>query len=158
MDVGNVDDEEAGKHRYDDREAEGEGRPRLDERQLVGTKEEVNDVLSDERLDEEKLREEYSPKVDGRLERAKKFDRQCKLPPLILTYALGIGGSLILGVGMCLAMGILLVGSFAMGLGIVAGFISIVLIAVNYPLYQKFLARRKEKFAASILLALNEKN
>ena len=53
MDVGNVDDEEAEKHRYDDGEAEGEGRPRLDERQLVGTKEEVNDVLSDERLDEE---------------------------------------------------------------------------------------------------------
>ena len=149
MDVGNVDDEEAGKHRYDDREAEGEGRPRLDERQLVGTKEEVNDVLSDERLDEEKLREEYSPKVDGRLKRAKKFDRQCKLPPLILAYALGIGGSLILGVGMCLAMGILWGGSFAMGLGIVVDLIGIVLIAVNYPPYQKFLARRKETPPAS---------
>lgn len=110
------------------------------------------------KFDEEKLREEYSPKVDGRLERAKKLDRQCKLPPLILAYALGIGGSLILGVGMCLAMGILWGGSFAMGLGIVVGLIGIVLIAVNYPLYQKLLARRKEKFAASILLALNEKN
>lgn len=110
------------------------------------------------KFDEEKLREEYSPKVDGRLERAKKLDRQCKLPPLILAYALGIGGSLILGVGMCLAMGILWRGSFAMGLGIVVGLIGIVLIAVNYPLYQKFLARRKEKFTASILLALNEKN
>lgn len=75
-----------------------------------------------------------------------------------MTYALGIGGSLILGVGMCLAMGILWGGSFAMGLGIVVGLIGIVLIAVNYPLCQKLLARRKEKFAASFLLALNEKN
>ena len=41
---------------------------------------------------------------------------------------------------MCLAMGILWGGSFAMGLGIVVGLIGIVLIAVNYPLYQKFLA------------------
>ena len=88
------------------------------------------------KFDEEKLREEYSPKVDGRLERAKKLDRQCKLPPLILAYALGIGGSLILGVGMCLAMGILWGGSFALGLGIVVGLIGFVLLAVYYPLYQ----------------------
>lgn len=111
-----------------------------------------------ENFDEERLRAEYAPKKDGRLEKAKKLDTKCKLPPMIVAYLLGIAGSLLLGVGMCLAMGIIWSGSAAMAIGIIIGLIGIAAIAVNYPLYLKFLARRKEKFASSILLALNEKD
>ncbi len=111
-----------------------------------------------EKLDEEKLRAEYTPKVDGRLERAKKLDRECKLPPMIAAYALGIVGALLLGVGMCLAMNVIGSGPVAMGVGIAVGLLGIAAIAVNYPLYLKFLAKRKEKFSSSILLTLNEKD
>lgn len=111
-----------------------------------------------ENFDEEKLRAEYAPKKDGRLEKAKKLDSQCKLPPMVMAYLLGIAGSLLLGLGMCLAMGVLWSGPAAMAVGVVIGLIGIAAIAVNYPLYLKFLARRKEKFASSILLALNEKD
>ena len=110
-----------------------------------------------EKLDEERLRAEYEPKVDGRLERAKKLDRECKLPPTVAAYALGIVGTLLLGAGMCLAMEVIGSGPLAMGIGIAVGLLGIAAIAVNYPLCLKFLAKRKEKFSSSILLTLNEK-
>lgn len=108
-------------------------------------------------FDEERLREEYTirPKKTN-LERAKKLDRECKLPPLILAYTLGIVGTLILGIGMCLALGTIGGGTpVALGFGIALGVIGIAAIAANYPLYAKLLQRRKEKYASVILVCLN---
>ena len=64
-----------------------------------------------------------------------------------------------LGVGMCLCMGVLgVVGSSAltMVLGVVIGCIGIVGVGVNYPLYKKILTKSKNKYASDIIQLANE--
>lgn len=107
-------------------------------------------------FEEEKLREEYAPKKHTGLDEAKKLDKKAKLPACIFTYVLGISGALILGVGMCLAMQIIGNGTFMMILGIILGLMGIVMISINYPIYKHILNIRKEKYAAKIILALNQ--
>lgn len=107
-------------------------------------------------FDEEKLKEEYSSKKKTGLDEAKKLDFQCKLPCTIFTYIFGIVGSLILGVGMCLTMGVLGEATYLMPLGIVIGLIGIVMISTNYFIYKRWLEKRKEKYSGSILLALSK--
>lgn len=106
-------------------------------------------------FDEERLREEYSPKKKTGLDDAKALDAKCKLPCYILAYTLGIIGALVLGVGMCLAMGVLGSGTIYTVIGVLIGVIGIAIICANYPIFLAYLKRRKEKFASAILVALN---
>lgn len=106
-------------------------------------------------FDEESLREEYSPKKKTGLDDAKALDAKCKLPCYILAYTLGIIGALVLGVGMCLAMGVLGSGTIYTVIGVLIGVIGIAIICANYPIFLAYLKRRKEKFASAILVALN---
>ena len=111
-------------------------------------------------FDEEKIREEYEikPKKSG-LEEAKQLDKKCKLPVYIFTYTFGIIGTLLLGVGMCLAMKVIGDGSaLFIAIGVIVGLLGILIVSVNYPLYSYFLRKRKEKYSSSILLALNKKD
>lgn len=111
-------------------------------------------------FDEEKLREEYEikPKKTG-LEEAKRLDKKCKLPVSIFTYTFGVVGTLLLGVGMCLAMKVIGDGSaLFIAIGVIVGLLGILIVSVNYPLYSYFLIKRKEKYSSSILLALNKKD
>lgn len=104
-----------------------------------------------------KIAEEYAPKNDSKARALKRLDDKVKLPPTILTYSLGIISVLIMGVGMCLAMGVLGGGTTLMlVLGIIIGCIGIVGICVNYPIYIKFLSSRKQKYAADIMRLANE--
>ena len=107
-------------------------------------------------FDEERLVAEYAPKKKTGLDEAIRLDRKAKLPALILAYSLGIIGALVLGVGMCLAMEVIGGGTLTMAIGVVIGIIGIVMVGVNYPIYTKVLRLRKEKFASSILLAINK--
>ena len=69
--------------------------------------------------------------------------------PLIL---LSIIFALVLGVGMCLAMGQIgggTTGSFI--LGIVIGIIGMIGMGVNYPIYKRILENGKKKYAFEIL-------
>ena len=61
------------------------------------------------------------------------------------------------GVGMCLTMQVIGSGSTAMMvLGIVIGIIGLVGMGVNYPIYQKLLAKGKKKYAYEILQLARE--
>ncbi len=108
--------------------------------------------------EEEKLKEEYTIKRSpSNLEEAKILDRRCKMPAYIFTYVYGVVGALLLGIGMCLAMGVI-GGSTTIFLviGIIVGLIGIVLVATNYPIFNKLLRSRKEKYSSQILLLLNK--
>lgn len=100
----------------------------------------------------EKIAEEYSKKSDSKVIALKKLDRKAKLPAEIFTYSFGIIGALILGVGMCLAMGVIGAGTVAfMVAGIIIGAIGIAMVSVNYPVYKKMLAKNKQKYAFEIM-------
>lgn len=108
-------------------------------------------------IDEEKLLEEYAPKKKTGLDEAKKLDRKAKLPALILAYTFGIIGTLVLGVGMCIAMKVIGDGSAGIiALGIIIGIAGIAMVSANYPIYKVIERNRKEKYASAIILALNK--
>lgn len=105
----------------------------------------------------EQLAAEYAPKDTSRIAALRKLDRHAKLPATVLAYSLGIVGTLIMGVGMCLSMRVIGNGSAAMvGLGIATGVAGLVLVGVNYPVYRKVLARGRERYAADIVRLAGE--
>jgi len=79
------------------------------------------------------------------------------LAPTIFTYTFGVICSLILGVGMCLAIKVIGNGSVVMmALGIIIGCVGILGVSINYPIYKKFLNARKNKYVSDILSLAKE--
>lgn len=76
------------------------------------------------------------------------LERRVTRPALVLAYVLGVIGSLILGVGMCLAMQVIgFGGTLDIVLGVAIGLVGILIVSVNYPLYKRILAGRRAKYA-----------
>ena len=55
----------------------------------------------------ESIAKQYAPKSASKLTALKKLDAKAKRPANIFAYSFGIASSLLLGVGMCLTMGML---------------------------------------------------
>ena len=107
----------------------------------------------------ERIRKKYmtSKDADGKksdLEALKALDERVSRPANIFTYTLGIIGAIIMGMGMSLVMtdiGAVIGLSSAMVPGIVIGVIGMIIALLNYPIYKKILASRKNKHAPEIL-------
>lgn len=107
-----------------------------------------------EKLVAQKIKDNYIKKEGlTKLEELKALDKKVKKPALIFAYVYGVLGSLILGLGMCLAMKVL---GDIMVLGIIIGLVGIAMVATTYPIYQKMLAARKEKYSSEIISKSNE--
>lgn len=100
----------------------------------------------------EKIAEEYSQKSESKVVALKKLDSKAKRPAEIFAYSFGIVSALILGLGMCLSMGV--IGNqtaISMIVGIIIGITGIVMVSVNFPIYKRILNSRKRKYAFEIL-------
>jgi len=105
------------------------------------------------------IRNSYAPKTTtlSKYEQIIKLDKKAKRPAAIFSYTFGTVSALILGVGMCLAMGVIGGGlSFAFPLGIAVGCVGIALCAVNYPIYKAMIKAGKEKYGEKILKLSDE--
>lgn len=99
----------------------------------------------------ERIASEYDQKPTSKLVALKKLDQKAKLPAQIFVYSFGVVGALVLGAGMCLSMGVIGQGlAMAMPLGVVIGLVGIGMVLVNYPVYQRLLAKSKKKYAFEI--------
>ena len=108
--------------------------------------------MNTDKIFAEQIANEYAPKDTSKVVALRKLDRQAKLPANIFTYSLGIVAALILGIGMCLAMG--QIGSGSTGsfvAGIVIGIIGMIGMGVNYPIYKRILENGKKKYAFEIM-------
>lgn len=113
--------------------------------------------MNTDRIYAEHLASEYAPKDTSKVVALRKLDQRAKLPAIIAAYSLGIVAALVLGAGMCLTMGVIGDGAGAsFGIGIAIGIVGIIGICVNYPLYQRMLARSKERYAADIVRLAQE--
>lgn len=100
------------------------------------------------------IAESYCEKTteQSKFEQLTALDAKVRRPAEIFSYSFGCAGSLVLGAGMCLAMGVIGTGtSWAMPAGIVVGLVGIALVSVNYFIYKAILKRRKTKYAKHIL-------
>lgn len=96
----------------------------------------------------QKIREEYIEKKPDKVDELVALDKEVKRPAKALAYAVGTVGSLVLGSGMCLAMGV--IGKRKLP-GVVIGSAGIAMLAGNYHLYQTYLKSRKAEYAERIL-------
>ena len=78
---------------------------------------------------------DYAPKDNSKIIALKKLDHRAKLPAIMFTYSFGIASSLVVGIGMCLAMQVIGNGTASMVLGIIIGIIGFIGCGVNYPIY-----------------------
>ena len=93
----------------------------------------------------EKIASEYASKETRKVVALKKLDSKAKLPANVFGYTFGIIMSLVLGVGMSLALKVIGNGST---LWFVLGIIGV---SINYPIYKKMLERGKKKYGNDIL-------
>ena len=108
--------------------------------------------MNTDKIYAEQLANEYAPKDTSKVIALRKLDAKAKLPATVFTYSFGIIFALVLGVGMCLAMGQIgsgTTGSFV--LGIVIGIIGMIGMGVNYPIYKRILENGKKKYAFEIM-------
>lgn len=109
----------------------------------------------------QKIRTQYMEKdnTENDLDMLRELDAEVKRPANLFGYIFGSIAAIIMGTGMSLVMtdiGEQLGISNTMQLGILIGVIGMLMAIVNYPIYNKILSSRKEKYAGRIL-KLSEK-
>ena len=97
------------------------------------------------------IRKKYLPKSESKLEELKRLDEVVQASGMVESLCAGIGGLLIFGLGMCLAMQVIGRGIITMVLGVLIGIAGMVGMLVAYPVYRKIFKRTKEKYAPRIL-------
>ena len=97
------------------------------------------------------IRKKYLPKSESKLEELKRLDEMVQASGMVESLSAGIGGALIFGLGMCLAMQVIGRGIIMMVLGVLIGIAGMVGMLVAYPVYRKIFKRTKEKYAPRIL-------
>lgn len=113
--------------------------------------------MNTDKIVAEAIVKDYAPKDTSKLVALKKLDHKAKAKANVFGYTFGVIMTLILGVGMCLAMGVIGGGTTAMMvLGIVIGVIGIIGVSVNYPIYKRLLESGKKQYASDILRLAKE--
>ena len=108
--------------------------------------------MNTDKIYAEQIANEYAPKDTSKVVALRKLDARAKLPATVFTYSLGVAASLVLGVGMCLAMKVIGSGTTAAFVaGILIGIVGLAGVSVNYPIYKKLLAKGKQKYAFEIM-------
>lgn len=102
----------------------------------------------------EKIRTQYAPKEYTQFDELKKLDTKVKRPATVFAYIFGSISAIIMGSGMSLVMtdiGSKIGIKNTMSSGIIIGIIGMLMTIINYPLYKKFLASRRKKYADQIM-------
>lgn len=89
----------------------------------------------------ERILRSYAPRGESAADRLRRLDRKVHLPARAFAWTFGVVAALVLGVGMCLAMGVI---GDLFAWGIVIGCVGIAMACVNYPIYRTILRSRKK--------------
>ena len=113
--------------------------------------------MNTDKIIAEKIAGEYAPKKASKIVALKKLDRLAKRRAEIFAFTFGIISSLIMGTGMCFAMGVIGGGSpITMIIGILIGLIGIAGVSVNYFIYKHLIVKGKEKYGNDIIRLAKE--
>ena len=106
----------------------------------------------------ENIRKKYLPKEEDKMEQLRKLHNSTTQKATACSIALGTIGTLILGIGMSLAMSDFgnVLGAYAMVVGIIVGLIGMVLLALAYPVYNRVLKKERARIAPEILRLTDE--
>ena len=101
----------------------------------------------------EAIRKKYLPKEEDKMEQLRKLHYSATQKAQAASIAIGVIGTLILGTGMSLCMTELgaALEHFAMVIGVLAGLIGLVMVALAYPLFNYVLRKERKRIAPEIL-------
>lgn len=101
----------------------------------------------------EAIRRKYEEPAEDKFEQLKALDRQAERRGQILSIAIGIIGTLVLGTGMSMVM----VGQVPYFIpGIVIGIIGAVALSTAYPIYKRVTKKDRDKVAGQILALVKQ--
>lgn len=102
------------------------------------------------------IRNKYLPREESKLEELKRLDYTVQNSGMIESLCAGIGGVLIFGIGLCLAMQVIGSGVFSIVLGILLGIVGVIGMIAAYPVYRKIAQKAKVEYAPRILQLTDE--
>ena len=97
------------------------------------------------------IRKKYMPQEESKLEELKRLDYTVQTSGMTESLSAGIGGALIFGLGMCLAMQVIGNGVLLIMLGVLLGIVGIAGMLAAYPIYRRVFDNTKQKFTPRIL-------
>jgi len=97
------------------------------------------------------IRKKYLPQEESKLEELKRLDNTVQTSGMTESLSAGIGGALVFGLGLCLAMQIIGSGVILVILGVLLGIVGIAGMLVAYPVYRRVFDNTKQKFTPRIL-------
>lgn len=100
-----------------------------------------------------KIRQKYAAQEENKMQLLRKMDAGVQSKAAAVAIAVGVIGTLLLGVGMCCTM--VWLGKWFIP-GIVIGILGIIILSVAYPLYNHTLKKEREKIAPEILRLTEE--
>lgn len=104
----------------------------------------------------QEIREKYLPKTESKLEELKRLDHTVQTSGMTESLSAGIGGALVFGLGLVLAMQVIGSGMLLMALGVLLGILGTIGMIVAYPVYRRIFDKTKEEFTPRILQLANE--
>lgn len=96
----------------------------------------------------QEIRKRYLPQEESKLDELKRLDRCVQDSGVMESLIVGIGGMLIFGLGMCLAMEVI---GNSMIWGILLGLVGATGMFAAYPVYRSVFKKAKAKYAPRIL-------
>ena len=104
----------------------------------------------------QEIRSKYLPREESKLEELKRLDYTVQNSGMIESLCAGIGGILMFGLGLCLAMQVIGSGVFNIVLGILLGIVGMIGMIAAYPVYRKIAQKAKVEYAPRILQLTDE--
>ena len=101
------------------------------------------------------IRKKYLPQEETKLEELKRLDRTVQGSGVTEGLCAGIGGCLIFGFGLCLAMKVI---GNAVWLGVILGLLGVAGILAAFPVYRRFYSKAKALHCPRILELVEELN
>jgi len=107
-----------------------------------------------------RIREKYEPKEknEDKIEKLRRLDGSVTKKGTAVSLVLGIAGTLIMGLGMSMAMTDIadFFGAFAFPSGVAVGVAGVVMLAAAYPVYNRMVKKEREKIAPEIIRLTDE--
>lgn len=99
------------------------------------------------------IRKKYMPQEESKLDELKRLDNLVQTSGVTEGLCAGIGGCLIFGLGLCLAMEVI---GHMVWLGVVLGLVGTMGMLSAFPIYRRFLSKAKAQYAPRILQLTEE--
>lgn len=97
------------------------------------------------------IRQKYLPREESKFDELKRLDYMVQNSGMMESLCAGIGGALVFGLGMCLAMQVIGGGAFIIAVGVLLGIVGMGGMLAAYPVYRKVFNKTKQRFAPRIL-------